>query len=137
MGALCAPPICVRATKSTTRTVNRAGKRFQAGISSPFLTPEICGCHVEHFVRPAVHHGFNHEKREPLCHLQGDLGWNRELLAVDYGIDEHRSIVRESSRDAWLDIGRFFESDPADANRLSHLGEVRIFERCAEVKKSG
>src|ERR1700722_7808420 len=137
MGALCAPPICVRATKSTTRTVNRAGKRFQAGISTPFLTPEICGCHVEHFVCPAVHDGLNHKEREPLRHLKGDLWWNRELLSVDYGIDEHRPVVSKGSGDAGLDIGRFFEPNAANADCLSHLGEVWIFERCAKIQESG
>src|SRR5580704_3534379 len=123
--------------KSRSKTVNQVDKRFQAGIVTPFLTPEICGGHVEHLVRAAVHHSFNHEEREPLRHLKGDTGWHRELLAIDYRIDKHRSVVRERGRDTRLHIGRFFESNPADANRLSHLGEVWIFERCAKIQESG
>ena len=96
-----------------------------ATVSPPGSAPKVGDGEVEHLVAPSAHHGLDHVEGEALGHLESDRGRHGEFLPVDHGIDQHRPVMSEGSRDARLDIGGVLEPDAADADGLGHGGEIQ------------
>src|SRR5271170_5615313 len=90
--------------------------------------PKIADGDIQNFVAPAAENGIDHIKRETLGHFDGDGGRHRELLPVHYGIDQHRPVVSERSRNTRLHVRRVLKPDTADAHSLRHGGEIRVLE---------
>src|SRR5208283_5990170 len=99
--------------------------------------PKICLGEVDDLVGAAAHDGLDHVERESLRYVNGDRGRHGKLGAVYDRIDENRSVVRKSSGDPVRHLGRIFEADAANADRLGHRGKVRIDELGAEVEEAG
>jgi len=66
---------------------SNAAERNRGGwLGSP---PKVGSGKFKNFVASAVHDGFDHVKREPLGHINGDFGRHSEL-PIDHRVNQHR-----------------------------------------------
>ena len=100
------------------RAAQLTGTCLMSGPNSQCSSREIGDGEIEHLVCPSVHHSLYHVEREPLGHLEGDLGRHGEFLPVYDGINQHRPIMSEGGRDAGLNIGCVLEADAANSHGL-------------------
>src|SRR5579863_8985206 len=103
----------------------------------PDSAPEIGDCEIEHLASSATDDGLDHVEGEPLGHLKGDLGRDREFLPIHDGIDKHRPVMSEGGRDPRLHVCRVLDPNPSDTRGLSHGREIRVLELSAKIQEAG
>ena len=86
---------------------------------------------------PRPKNGLDHEQSEALGQFRRHLGRHRQLLPGDHGIDQRRPVMSERGTDGRLDLLGPLDTEAADAGRLGHRREIRVFQLHPEIEEAG